>query len=263
MLHTRGKYTVFVIGSVDTGKTSLIRRLDKNEFNTEYISTTGVYPHVIKHLLFYDLSGQIKFEKPTLAYLGRANAFIFCFDLSLSISFEEVKNWIKKIKHAYPETYNQALKILVGNKSDLKKNEELSDIAKKYANINIIKYIETSAKNNTRINEIVSWMPRKLRANSEKCKHSSNTDVSVEKINYRRDHHQFFKVIVTSASAGFVIGAATGGILGIVGVPWTGGLSLLVSSVIVGSAMAILGAVIAACLYIACANKIDREFRPF
>ena len=78
------------------------------------------------------------------------------FDLTDPESFEHVDDWREEVeKYA-----GQGIaKLLVGNKMDLEKDRRIdSEIAREYAHINGMKYIETSAKSFLNIDKIFQKM---------------------------------------------------------------------------------------------------------
>ena len=85
---------------------------------------------------------------------------MICFDITDKGSFEHVRNWMADIDKFAKEG---VLRILVGNKCDLEharqvRKEEGNEIANKYG----IKYIETSAKDTTNIEDLFISTARNL-----------------------------------------------------------------------------------------------------
>ena len=103
-------------------------------------------------LQIWDTAGQERFRTITTSYYKGAHAILIVFDLTDRESFEHVRNWMADIdKFAKEGVY----RILVGNKCDLEnlrkvRKEEGNEIANKYG----IKYIETSAKETTNIDDL-------------------------------------------------------------------------------------------------------------
>lgn len=81
---------------------------------------------------------------------------IIVFDLTNKESFNNINTWLDMIKENAPE---ETIKILVGNKSDLKTNRMVTkEQIIKLSNDNKIEYFETSAKDNTGINEAFLYL---------------------------------------------------------------------------------------------------------
>lgn len=121
---------IIVIGDGGVGKTSLLRKYVKKQFEHKYLPTVGV--NISKqplkkdnkdiNLMFWDIAGQPQFFLLHKVYYNGANAAILMFDLTQSHTFMNVKNW-------YNELVKYGLKdvpiILVGNKRDLKKERKI------------------------------------------------------------------------------------------------------------------------------------------
>ena len=148
---------VIVIGDGGVGKTSLLRKYVKNQFEHKYLPTVGVniskQPMKFKtksgkeydvNLMFWDIAGQPQFFLLHKVYYNGANAAILMFDLTQSHTFMNTKNW-------YKELLKYGLKdipmVLVGNKSDLKKERKIiQPMAENIMDqLGISVYYETSA----------------------------------------------------------------------------------------------------------------------
>lgn len=115
---------IVLIGHFGVGKTSLIRRFVENTFSEDYKVTIGV--HISKKtisipkeedisLIIWDLEGQDDIKKTRPSYLLGTNGFIYVFDLSRPVTFQELDTEILYLKEHFPKT---SLKV-VGNKMDL------------------------------------------------------------------------------------------------------------------------------------------------
>lgn len=125
-------YKVIVIGDPAVGKTSLLTKFAKNQFEEKYLPTIGV--SILKEpieledkgitvtLMFWDIAGQPQFYMLHRPYYNGADGMILVFDVSRSSTFSNVNNW-----------YNSAVKyglsgvprILIGNKVDLKEERKI------------------------------------------------------------------------------------------------------------------------------------------
>lgn len=115
---------IVLIGHFGVGKTSLIRRFVENTFSEDYKVTIGV--HISKKtidipegeqisLIIWDLEGQDDIKKTRPSYLLGTNGFIYVFDLSRPVTFENLNSELAFLKKNFPTT---PLKV-VGNKMDL------------------------------------------------------------------------------------------------------------------------------------------------
>ncbi|KAH7647906.1 Rab11 [Cryptosporidium xiaoi] len=118
-------YKIVLIGDSGVGKSNLLSRFTRDEFNLESKSTIGVEfatksiiteGKVIKAQI-WDTAGQERYRAITSAYYRGAVGALLVYDISKRSSFENVERWLKELRdHADPNI----VVLLVGNKSDLK-----------------------------------------------------------------------------------------------------------------------------------------------
>lgn len=116
---------VIVIGEPGVGKTSLVRRISKNKFDTSYLLTVGMDPTEVsivddnglqRNFTLWDIAGQERFKTFREAFYKGANAVIGVFDLTRPDSLTKLGNWIQEY-HKF--IYEKIPLILIGNKEDL------------------------------------------------------------------------------------------------------------------------------------------------
>ena len=149
---------ILLLGNSAVGKTSLLMRYTKNEFQNNYISTSG-YDCITKKLKMKnmnvvlqitDICGQERFKSISQQFYNKVDGFIFVFDVTNNESFQEINNWLTDAQ----DKNNTFDYVIVGNKIDLKDSIEIK--REDVANSNIFgnaKYFETSAKNNINVRE--------------------------------------------------------------------------------------------------------------
>jgi len=149
-------YKVIVIGDPAIGKTSLIRKFVKKQFEKDYLPTVGVSisketiemeingRKVTINLLLWDLAGQPQFYLLHKVYYNGANGVILGFDLTRTHTYSNLKNWHKEL---IKDQLTDLPMVLVGNKSDLKDERKISVAHVEHMKelLNIQDYIETSA----------------------------------------------------------------------------------------------------------------------
>lgn len=147
-----------VIGESAVGKTNILSRYCKNEFNKEIRMTIGVefftkivtiQSKIIKFQI-WDTAGQERYKSITNSFFNSTTAAIVVFDLTNYQSFEKVDFWINEVKQ---HTKDDLIIMLIGNKSDLKNRLVSSKEIQRKAELFNIEYIETSALLNENINE--------------------------------------------------------------------------------------------------------------
>ena len=152
-------FKILLIGDSGVGKTSVIMRYTKNLFNEDYLNSIGVdfkskdlYIEEKKiKLQIWDTAGQERFRTITSSYYRGAHAIAVVFDLTKRQSYDHVKRWMEDINKYAKEN---VLKFLVGNKSDLKDEIQVSyEEARALASQMKTTYFSVSAKKNENINE--------------------------------------------------------------------------------------------------------------
>ena len=105
---------------------------------------------------FWDNANDYRFKSVRHGLYRRFHGFFIIFDLTSSISFNNVRSWMEEIIEFAPE---HTSRVLVGNKSDLFEareiyESEIRNIADEYN----MPYFEVSAKNGSMIEDCVQKM---------------------------------------------------------------------------------------------------------
>lgn len=162
-------FKILLVGSSNVGKSSILSRLCNNTCPETFIPTVGVDFKIksfeidetpIK-LQIWDTAGQERFKTITSSYYKGAHGVMLVFDISCRDSFDEIEKWNEEVfRHAG----DNIIKILIGNKSDLTDNREVStENAKELAALYKMQYIETSAKNSKNVEKSFKEMACMLR----------------------------------------------------------------------------------------------------
>uniref|UniRef100_A0A8C7ED25 Ras-related protein Rab-25 n=1 Tax=Nothoprocta perdicaria TaxID=30464 RepID=A0A8C7ED25_NOTPE len=119
-----------LIGDSGVGKSNLLSRFTRNEFNLESKSTIGVEfatrsiqvdGKTIKAQI-WDTAGQERYRAITSAYYRGAVGALLVYDIAKHLTYENVERWLKELRdHAD----SNIVIMLVGNKSDLPQNNSL------------------------------------------------------------------------------------------------------------------------------------------
>lgn len=152
-------FKVVLIGDSGVGKSNLLSRFTRNEFNLESKSTIGVEfatksiqvdSKTVKAQI-WDTAGQERYRAITSAYYRGAVGALLVYDISKHVTFENVERWLKELRdHAE----QNIVIMLVGNKSDLRhKRAVTTEDAMAFAEANNLAFIETSALDSTGVDE--------------------------------------------------------------------------------------------------------------
>ncbi|RNA24431.1 ras-related Rab-11A [Brachionus plicatilis] len=144
-------FKIVLIGDSGVGKSNLLTRFTKNEFNFKSTSTIGVefstrtvqiQNKKIKAQV-WDTAGQERFRSITSAFYRGAVAALLVYDITKRESFENVDKWYKELRQ---NGEKDMVVILVGNKCDLKHLRAVSqEEATSFAESKKISFIEASA----------------------------------------------------------------------------------------------------------------------
>ena len=138
------------IGDPYIGKSSLCNKLVGYEFPLSYQSTIGVdffiklinINNEIIKLQIWDTTGQEKYKSITNSFYRKINIVFLMFDLTNYKSFYNLNEWIRDANTYCPE---ESIKILIGNKTDLKSVIDKKDI-NELCEKNDFKYYSCSVK---------------------------------------------------------------------------------------------------------------------
>ncbi|WPK27520.1 hypothetical protein PUMCH_004911 [Australozyma saopauloensis] len=144
-------YKIVLIGDSGVGKSNLLSRFTRDEFNLESKSTIGV-EFATRTLeidgkrvkaQIWDTAGQERYRAITSAYYRGAVGALIVYDISKTESYESVSRWLKELKeHADANIVIE----LVGNKSDLDHLRAVpTEEAKSFATENSLLFTEASA----------------------------------------------------------------------------------------------------------------------
>eukprot|EP01127_Copromyxa_protea_P000111 TRINITY_DN10117_c0_g1_i1.p1 TRINITY_DN10117_c0_g1~~TRINITY_DN10117_c0_g1_i1.p1 ORF type:complete len:712 (+),score=157.06 TRINITY_DN10117_c0_g1_i1:17-2152(+) len=147
-------YKVIIIGDTGVGKTGLLNRWHDNSFATkhnatitcELVTKSFLVKDQIIRVQFWDTAGQERYKSMTRQYYKGCHGAVLVYGIEDAHSFRSVKRWMDDVL----EINNEALFVLVGNKSDLTRDRRVTmREAQEYADDFEIDCIETSAKDGT------------------------------------------------------------------------------------------------------------------
>jgi len=148
---------IIIIGDSGVGKSNIVMRYTKNQFNAELTTTTGVENQTKTvtignqkiRVQLWDLAGQERYRSMAKAYYRGTHGVLLVLDITKKSSFENLIFWLNEVNE-YSNTDMTIM--LLANKMDISNEQtvpssELQEFAKK----NNLFYEEVSAKDGTNI----------------------------------------------------------------------------------------------------------------
>jgi len=156
------QFRVVLIGESSVGKTCLVNRFIRNNFNTVEPNTIGVIydtyyekrDGVNIEVQIWDTAGQEKFRSLGPAYYRSASAAIVVFDMTKLSTFESLQGWVDQFK---THSIDDSITIIVGNKVDLVEHIAISEeYAREWALTRGNQFFKVSAKTGEGVNVVFS-----------------------------------------------------------------------------------------------------------
>ncbi|XP_041995388.1 ras-related protein RABA5b-like [Salvia splendens] len=184
-------FKIVVIGDSAVGKSNLLSRFARDEFDHNSKATIGVefQTQVVQvdgkevKAQVWDTAGQERFRAVTSAYYRGAVGALIVYDITRKTTFESTKRWLDEL-NTHCDT--AVARMLVGNKCDLDDIREVSvEEGKSLAEKEGLFFIETSALDATNvmkafeivIHEIYDKVSRKILSSD-----SYKADLSVNRV---------------------------------------------------------------------------------
>lgn len=154
-------FKIVLIGDSGVGKSNLLSRFTRNEFNLESKSTIGVEfatksvkvdDKVVKAQI-WDTAGQERYRAITSAYYRGAVGALLVYDVSKMDTFTKIRDWLTELSN---NSENEIVIMLVGNKKDLHHLRDVSTSeAEEFAKRQDppLHFIETSALDSTNVEQ--------------------------------------------------------------------------------------------------------------
>lgn len=144
-------FKVVLIGESGVGKSNLLSRFTKNEFNHDSRTTIGVEfstrtvelnGFIIKAQI-WDTAGLERYRAITSAYYRGAVGALLVYDITKHLTYESVERWLKEL---YEHAEKNIVVMLVGNKTDLESERSVpTEEARSFAEKHQLLFVETSA----------------------------------------------------------------------------------------------------------------------
>ncbi|TYH10569.1 hypothetical protein ES288_A07G187400v1 [Gossypium darwinii] len=189
-------FKIVLIGESAVGKSNLLSRFARNEFDNNSKATIGVefqtqvveiHGKEIKAQI-WDTAGQERFRAVTSAcYRGAVGALIV-YDITRRSSFDSIKRWLDELS-THCDT--AVARMVVGNKCDLENIRDVSvEEGKSLAEEEDLFFMETSALESTNVQTAFEVVIREIYNNV--CRKALNSEaykaeLSVNRVNLVKD----------------------------------------------------------------------------
>ena len=159
-------FKILTLGESGVGKTCILRRFVENKFIKNHLATIGIdfrtktipiNDYEVK-LKIWDTAGEERFRNITNQYYKGADGIILVYDLNNKDTLTKIKDWMNQI---HQNTSNDIGLVLVGNKSDLKREISTEESLNLSKELNI-KLFETSALTGEGVNEIFEFLTKDI-----------------------------------------------------------------------------------------------------
>ena len=161
-------FKIVLVGDSGVGKTNLLLRYLKNEFNTQTKATVGVefgntkvqIDNALIKAQIWDTAGQERYRSITSAYYKGAHGALIVYDITRKDSFDSVEKWLRDLKNNGEE---KMVIMAIGNKCDMVNERVIStEEGEAKAQRNNIAFLETSALNATNVAKAFDELIQKL-----------------------------------------------------------------------------------------------------
>ncbi|XP_067169328.1 ras-related protein Rab-25 [Apteryx mantelli] len=178
-------FKVVLVGESGVGKTNLLSRFTRNEFNHDSRTTIGVEFSTRTVLLgtaavkaqIWDTAGLERYRAITSAYYRGAVGALVVFDITKHQTYEAVERWLKEL---YDHAEATIVVMLVGNKTDLAQAREVpAEEAKMFADSKGLLFAETSALDSTNVEQAFETVLKEIFSKVQKRKQRSSQDATV------------------------------------------------------------------------------------
>ena len=161
-------FKLIIVGDTNVGKTNIMSKYIKDQFNITSKSTIGVeFGTKILEIdnkkvkaQIWDTAGQERYKSITSAYYKGAKGAFIVYDITNKSTFESVDKWIKDL-NSYGD--KNLTMLLIGNKSDLEDKRIINkEVGEEKAKSFELGFIETSAYNGDNIDQAFDIMLKEV-----------------------------------------------------------------------------------------------------
>ncbi|KAJ2724819.1 GTP-binding protein of the rab/ypt [Coemansia sp. Benny D115] len=185
-------FKIVLLGESAVGKSSLVTRYARNQFDQYKESTIGAAfltkeisldENSTANLHIWDTAGQERYKSLAPMYYRNAAAAVVVYDITQAESFSKAKSWVKELlQQAEPSI----VIALAGNKTDLSARRTVSrEEGITYAESNGLLFFETSAQSGENVEDLFVKLAQKIPPANEKYR-GNRADASTVTIRTRK-----------------------------------------------------------------------------
>ena len=182
---------ILTLGDSKVGKSSFIIKYTGQVFDESMLTTIGLDIQtsfiMVKdkkyRIDFYDTTGQEKYRSIANSYIKNADGVILMYDISDKSSYEHIPGWMESIIDNKGSDFPI---ILLGNKSDLEDRRQVDlEEGKKLADKYKLKFMETSNKNGTTIQEAALEIVNLILEKKAREENEKSDSIQLDKNNHK------------------------------------------------------------------------------
>ena len=171
---TLNEFKVVVLGEKSVGKTSLALRYLEGHFAEKQLSTIGAYflskkvtypDNSSGKMQLWDTAGQERFRSVAPMYYKNTDAAIVCYEVEDDKSFDKMKDWVSDLQNGVSDLRNLVLVVCctkIDRTREVGTVTSLSSRGREYAGSLKCEFFETSAKENTGIDDLFQHIVKEV-----------------------------------------------------------------------------------------------------
>ena len=178
-------YKIIIIGDSNVGKSNILSRYTKDQFQGNSKATVGVelgtkfvkVEGVGAKLQIWDTAGQERYRSLTSSYYKGCHGCFIVYDITNEQSFESINTWYEQ---AVKEAGKEVSIILVGNKCDLENERKISkEKGEEKARSMNASFFETSALSKVNIDDIFKEIVNNIYQRTKGQKNDDDDDIEI------------------------------------------------------------------------------------
>ena len=178
-------YKIIIIGDSNVGKSNILSRYTKDQFQGNSKATVGVelgtkfvkVEGVGAKLQIWDTAGQERYRSLTSSYYKGCHGCFIVYDITNEASFQSINTWYEQ---AVKEAGKDISIILVGNKCDLENERKVSkEQGEEQAKTMNASFFETSALSKVNIDDIFNEIVNNIYQRTKGQKNDEDDDIEI------------------------------------------------------------------------------------